>query len=110
MRRTTELGRLAQWLEHLVYTQGVGGSKPSAPNGVTQTSALTECTKTRMRNPPEQREGSQATLCRATSGAIHLVPCGGFCHAEDLVPKRQVSLVSHCQGKREAKTDSDRKS
>src|SRR5262245_61965110 len=57
MRRTTELGRLAQWLEHLVYTQGVGGSKPSAPNGVTQTSALTECTKTRMRNPPAATGG-----------------------------------------------------
>ena len=25
------VGRLAQRLEHLVYTQGVGGSKPSAP-------------------------------------------------------------------------------
>lgn len=29
-------GRLAQRLEHLVYTQGVGGSKPSAPNDVTR--------------------------------------------------------------------------
>ena len=24
-------GRLAQWLEHLLHTQGVGGSSPSAP-------------------------------------------------------------------------------
>src|SRR4029077_5531183 len=25
-------GHLAQWLEHLAYTEGVGGSKPSVPN------------------------------------------------------------------------------
>ena len=25
-------GHLAQWLEHLAYTEGVGGSKPSVPS------------------------------------------------------------------------------
>ena len=33
-------GRLAQWLEHLVYTQGVGGSKPSAPNDLRSANAI----------------------------------------------------------------------
>ena len=29
-------GHLAQWLEHLAYTEGVGGSKPSVPSGQTR--------------------------------------------------------------------------
>ncbi len=30
-------GRLAQLVEHLVYTEGVGGSSPSSPTSVSQT-------------------------------------------------------------------------
>ena len=29
MRFCKKFARLAQWLEHLVYTEGVGGSSPS---------------------------------------------------------------------------------
>src|ERR1700727_2969140 len=57
-----------------------------------------------MRNPPAATGGLSRQPLQGYQWGTHMVPCGGFSHAEDLVPKKRVRVVSHGPGERKTET------